>query len=370
MCLRSPARTTTQRSSFSAPMRCPTVESRAAAMLASVAMGDETLPFSTLLRRLRERLALTATSPRLRPWAWRSRRMRRPMRDSTEVFPVFLGMKPRWILGEDPGTVKQPDESVVSQFETVATQSPPIHRAGGAGGALGNPIGLSGPPSAGRLLVRLSRRTTTGFPRPHPPRPPSPRCSRSDRRLEWRGAHARPEEIACPQPSYDRLECGRDRRSIPRASFAARLRGPSDAWRGERRVGLRKPVVVRRDRRTAYRHSGGRLDGPIGFPKAHPSLPPGERAVRVRTETLPMKEAHLRCSSGSSSASRASPGPPPTRSSTRSIPCRRWPASSEYAMSAATRMLFAHGCDVSREKIGERPERAVLRAAAQAARGP
>src|SRR6266540_6326251 len=55
----------------------------------------------------------------------------------------------------------------------------------------------------------------------------------------------------------------------------------------ERRVGLRKPVVVRRARRTAYRHSGGRLDGPIGFPKAHPSLPPGERAVRVRTETLP-----------------------------------------------------------------------------------
>src|SRR5437870_233397 len=55
----------------------------------------------------------------------------------------------------------------------------------------------------------------------------------------------------------------------------------------ERRVGLRKPVVVRRDRRTAYRHSGGRLAGPIGFPKAHPSLRPGERAVRIRTETLP-----------------------------------------------------------------------------------
>src|SRR2546422_10814582 len=54
----------------------------------------------------------------------------------------------------------------------------------------------------------------------------------------------------------------------------------------ERRVGLRKPVVVRPDRRTAYRHSGGLLAGPIGFPKAHPSLPPGERAVRVRTETL------------------------------------------------------------------------------------
>src|SRR5204862_4841831 len=80
---------------------------------------------------------------------------------------------------------------------------PPIHRTGGAGGALGNPIGLSGPPPAGRLPVRLSRRTTTGFPRPHPPRPPSPRCSRSDRRLEWRGSRARPEEIACPQPAYD-----------------------------------------------------------------------------------------------------------------------------------------------------------------------
>src|SRR5216110_2872903 len=52
----------------------------------------------------------------------------------------------------------------------------------------------------------------------------------------------------------------------------------------ERRVGLRKPVVVRRARRTADPHSGGLLDGPIGFPKAHPSLPPGERAVRVRTE--------------------------------------------------------------------------------------
>src|SRR5438034_10759772 len=69
----------------------------------------------------------------------------------------------------------------------------------------------------------------------------------------------------------------------------ARLSCAARAPRGgrERRVGLRKPVVVRRDRRTAYRHSGARLDGPLGFPKAHPSLPPGERAVRVRTETLP-----------------------------------------------------------------------------------
>src|SRR5258706_16342468 len=57
---------------------------------------------------------------------------------------------------------------VVSPFETMATQSPPIHRAGGA---LGNPIGLSGPPPACRVPVRRSRRTTTGFPRPHPTPP-------------------------------------------------------------------------------------------------------------------------------------------------------------------------------------------------------
>src|SRR5438477_9143814 len=65
--------------------------------------------------------------------------------------------------------VKHVSARVVSQFETMATQSPPIHRAGGAGGALGNPIGLSGSPPVCRLPVRLSRRTTTGFPRPHPP---------------------------------------------------------------------------------------------------------------------------------------------------------------------------------------------------------
>src|SRR5213594_649086 len=96
------------------------------------------------------------------------------------------------------GGLRPADRRVVSQFETTATQSPPIHRAGGAGGALGNPIGLSGPPPACRLPIRLSRRTTTGFPRLHPPRPPSPRCSRSDRGLEWRGSRVRPEEIACP----------------------------------------------------------------------------------------------------------------------------------------------------------------------------
>src|SRR5258706_549993 len=90
---------------------------------------------------------------------------------------------------------------------------------------------------------------------------------------------------------------------------------------GERWVGLGKPVVVRSDRRPAYRHSGGLLDGPIGFPKAHPSLPPGERAVRVRTETLPTFRqdfpAGLRPVGGHALlARRRSCDPPPARPST------------------------------------------------------
>src|SRR3989442_7181333 len=92
---------------------------------------------------------------------------------------------------------------VVSQLETVGPQSPPIHRAGGAGGAFGNPIGLSGPPPACRLPVRLSRRTTTGFPRPHPPPPPPPRGSRSGRGLEGRGSRVRPETNAGPPPFFE-----------------------------------------------------------------------------------------------------------------------------------------------------------------------
>src|SRR5258705_2319983 len=89
----------------------------------------------------------------------------------------------------------------------------------------------------------------------------------------------------------------------------------------ERRVGLRKPVVVRCDRRPADRHSGGLLAGPIGFPKAHPSLPPGERAVRVRTETLPTFRqdfpAGLRPVGGHALlARRRSCDPPPARPST------------------------------------------------------
>src|SRR6266542_2735240 len=178
--------------------------------------------------------------------------------------------------------------------EPIAADPP-----GGWGGwGLGKPDRTVWPTA--RLSVAGTPVTTydDGFPKA-PPRPPPPRCSRSDRRLQWRGSRARPEESACPQPSDDRLEVGRDRRSIPRASFDARLRARATRAGRERRVGLRKPVVVRSDRRTAYRHSGGRLDGPIGFPQAHPSLPPGERAVRVRTETLPDMAVARRISPGS-----------------------------------------------------------------------
>src|SRR5438477_253191 len=118
----------------------------------------------------------------------------------------------------------------------MATQSPPIHRAGGAGGALGNPIGLSGPPPACRLPVRRSRRTTTGFPRPHPP----PRPLRGAR---GRIDDSRGEALVCDLtrlrapnlPTTRWLEFGRDRRSISRESFDARLGGPTDARGGRER---------------------------------------------------------------------------------------------------------------------------------------
>src|SRR5205085_7687334 len=50
-------------------------------------------------------------------------------------------------------------------------------------------------------------------------------------------------------PTTRWLEFGRDRRSIPRESFDARLCGRAPRGGRERRVGLRKPVVVRSDRR-------------------------------------------------------------------------------------------------------------------------
>src|SRR5205085_2727370 len=57
---------------------------------------------------------------------------------------------------------------VVSQFETMATQSPPIHRAGGAGGAVGNPIRTVWPTA--RLSVAGTPVTTydDGFPKAPP----------------------------------------------------------------------------------------------------------------------------------------------------------------------------------------------------------
>src|SRR5205085_2906034 len=125
--------------------------------------------------------------------------------------------------------VKRPwqhGQTIVKEVAIALTLAAPRGRVNSegyrAGGALGNPIGLSGPPPAGRLPVRLSRRTTTGFRRPHPPRPPSPRCSRSDRRLAVVGQfHESPSLHA----------------SAARAPRGGR----------ERRVSLRKPVVVRSD---------------------------------------------------------------------------------------------------------------------------
>src|SRR6266540_1255332 len=175
---------------------------------------------------------------------------------------------------------------VVSQFETMATQSPPIHRAGGAGPWETRSDCLAHRPPVGCRYAcpDVRRRVSQG---PTPPARP------------LRGAHGRIDD-----PRGEALVRDRKRVRAPNlpttglsaagivGQFPERPSLPDSAARAprggrERRVGLRKPVVVRRDRRPADRHSGGRLAGPIGFPKAHPSLPPGERAVRVRTETLP-----------------------------------------------------------------------------------
>src|SRR6266540_4973011 len=61
---------------------------------------------------------------------------------------------------------------VVSQFETVATQSPPIHRAGGAGGALGTRSDCLAhrPPVGCRYACPdVLRRVSQGPPPPAPP---------------------------------------------------------------------------------------------------------------------------------------------------------------------------------------------------------
>src|SRR6266540_2109626 len=183
--------------------------------------------------------------------------------------------------------VKKRALGVVSQFETVATQSPPIHRAGGAVGPWETRSDCLAhrPPVGGRYACPDVRRRVSQGPT-HPARP-------------LRGAHGRIDDSSGDALVRDRTRLRAP--NLPTTGLSAAVivgqfhERPSlhdsaaRATRGgrERWVGLRKPVVVRRDRRTAYRHSGGLLDGPIGFPKAHPSLPPGERAVRARTETLP-----------------------------------------------------------------------------------
>src|SRR2546422_3759319 len=169
----------------------------------------------------------------------------------------------------------------------------PADPPGGRGGwGLGKPDRTVWPPARRSVAGPPVPTYDDGFPKA-PPTPPALSAvlkvgSRTrGARLSWAAGRD------CVPPTFLRHAGLRSAVivGIPRESFAARLRGPSDAGGRKRRVGLRKPVVVRSDRRTAYRHSGGLLDGPIGFPKAHPSLPPGERAVRVRTETLPHRGA-------------------------------------------------------------------------------
>src|SRR5437868_10856154 len=80
--------------------------------------------------------------------------------------------------------------SVRSYGDPIAADPP-----GGWGGwGLGKPDRTVWPTA--RLSVAGTPGPTydDGCPKAHPPRPPSPRCSRSDRRLEWRGSRARPEE--------------------------------------------------------------------------------------------------------------------------------------------------------------------------------
>src|SRR5438552_9042362 len=79
-------------------------------------------------------------------------------------------------------------------------------------------------------------------------------------------------------------DCGRARSVSVRNYGDPIAADPPGGWGG---WGLGKPD------RTVWPTARLSVAGPPvptyddGFPKAHPSLPPGERAVRVRTETLP-----------------------------------------------------------------------------------
>src|SRR5204862_5731800 len=113
--------------------------------------------------RMASRRACVASSTRRR----RIRGATRGVMDSVSRIPMAALDAQRAVASTE--TARRP---VVSQFEVMATQPPPIHRAGGAGGALGNPIGLSGPPPACRLPIRLSRPYDDGCPKA-PPTPPA-----------------------------------------------------------------------------------------------------------------------------------------------------------------------------------------------------
>src|SRR6266545_3855276 len=123
------------------------------------------------------------------------------------------------------------DRCVVSQFETVATQSPPIHRAGGAGGALGTRSGCLAhrPPVGCRyacpdVLRRVSKA------------PPTPPALAAVLKV---GSRTRGARLSCAAgrdgvpPTFLRHAGLRSAVivGIPRESFAARLRGPSAAGR-------------------------------------------------------------------------------------------------------------------------------------------
>src|SRR5205814_6111843 len=105
---------------------------------------------------------------------------------------------------------------VVSQFETMATQSPPIHRAGGGVGPWETRSDCLAhrPPVGCRYACHDVRRRVSPGPT-HPARP-------------LRGAHGRIDDsrgevlvrdrksLRAPNlPTTRWLECGRDRRSMP-----------------------------------------------------------------------------------------------------------------------------------------------------------
>src|SRR5205085_6738672 len=100
---------------------------------------------------------------------------------------------------------------------------------------------------ADRLPVCLSRRTTTGFPRPHPPRPPSPRCSRSDlgvksQEIVHPGALCKAgcRQTTKPAEEATRMNIHKNARTTPHSR--ARIAGRVAA--GERPAGIARDVGV------------------------------------------------------------------------------------------------------------------------------